>query len=57
MTIATLMKESIYLGLAYSFKGVHYHSGRKYGALEKELRVLYLDSQAAEESERALDKA
>jgi hypothetical protein len=40
-------KENIYLGLAYSFRGlVHYHHGRKHGTvqadmvLEKQLRVL-----------------
>jgi hypothetical protein len=43
------------LGLAYSFRGsVHYHPGGKHGGmqldmvLEKELRGLYLDLQAAE---------
>jgi hypothetical protein len=42
--------------LAYSFRGsVHYHHGKKHGrvkadmGLEKELRVLHLDLQAAEE--------
>jgi hypothetical protein len=42
------------LGLAYSFRGlVHYHHGRKHDSrqantvLEKELRVLHLESQAA----------
>jgi hypothetical protein len=42
------------LGLAYSFRGlVHYHHGEKYGSvqadigLEKELRVLHLDLNAA----------
>jgi hypothetical protein len=50
MTIATLIKESISLGLTYSFKGsVLYHHGGKHGSmqadmvLEKELRVLHLD--------------
>ena len=54
MTTATLIKENISLGLAYSFRGlVHYHHGRKHGSvqadmvLEKELRVLHLDLQAA----------
>jgi len=48
MTMTTLIKENISLGLAYSFRGsVHYHHGRKHGSvqadmvLEKELRVLY----------------
>ena len=55
MTMATLIKESISLGLAYSFRGlVHYHHGKKYGGmqadmvLEKELRALHLDLRAAE---------
>jgi hypothetical protein len=50
MTKATLIKENIYLGLAYSFRGlVRYHHGGKHGSiqadlvLEKELRVLHLD--------------
>jgi hypothetical protein len=31
MTMATLTKESIHLGLAYNFRGsVHYHHGRKH---------------------------
>jgi hypothetical protein len=45
MTKATLMKENIPLGLAYSFRGlVHYPHGRKHGSeqahmvLEKELK-------------------
>ena len=55
MTIATLIKESFELGLAYSFRGlVLYHHGRKHGSvqagtvLEKKLRVLHLHQQAAE---------
>jgi hypothetical protein len=43
------------LELAYNFRGsVHYHHGRKHGTmkadmvLQKELRVLHLDPQAAE---------
>ena len=55
MTLAILIKENIYLGLAYRFRGlVHYHHGGKHGSLqadmvlEKELRVLHLDQQAAE---------
>jgi hypothetical protein len=53
MTKATLIKENINLGLAYSFRGsVHCHPGRKHGSLqadivpEKELRVLDLDLKA-----------
>jgi hypothetical protein len=45
MTTATLIKESILLGLAYSLRGlVHYHRGREYGdtqvdmVLEKKLQ-------------------
>ena len=47
-TIATLIKENIYLGLTYIFKGlVYFHHGRKLGdrqvdmVLKKELRVLH----------------
>ena len=54
MTKAALIKDNIYLGLAYRFRGsVHYHHGRKHGSiqvdmvLEKELRVLHLDKTAA----------
>jgi hypothetical protein len=54
MTKATLIKENISLGLAYSFRGlVHYHD-RKHGSvqagmvLEKELRVPHLNPQGAE---------
>ena len=53
MTMSTLIKENISLGLAYSFRGlVHYHYGGEHGGtqadtvLEKELRVLHLDQQA-----------
>ena len=53
MTKATLIKGNISLGLAYRFRGsVHYHHNRKPGSLqadmmlEKELRVLHLDSKA-----------
>jgi hypothetical protein len=49
MTKAALIKDSIYLGLAYRFRGsVHYHRGGKHGSiqadseLETELRVLHL---------------
>jgi len=50
MTLATLIKETSY-GLRGS---VHYHHGGKHGSvqadvvLEKELRALHLDPQAAE---------
>jgi hypothetical protein len=50
MTTGTLIKESIYLGLAYSFKGiVHYHhnSTQAYIVVENSQRILYLDVQAA----------
>lgn len=52
MSTATLMKENILLGLAYSFKGlVCYCHGRKHVGMQadivlgKELRSLYLDPQ------------
>jgi hypothetical protein len=52
--MATLIKKNVELGLAYSFRGfVYYHQGEKHAnmqadmMLEKELRVLHLDSQAA----------
>ena len=54
MTMATLIKESIYLGLAYNFRDmVHYHQGGKHGGMQadmmqREPRVLHLDPQAAE---------
>ena len=48
-------KESIYWRLAYGFRGfAHYHHGGEHSGrqadmeLEKELRVLHLDPQAAE---------
>jgi hypothetical protein len=54
MIKATLITESIELGLAHSFRGlVRYQHGRKHGGgeadmvLEKEVRVLSLDPQAA----------
>jgi hypothetical protein len=53
MTTATLMKANVSLELAYRFRGlVYYHHSRKHGSiqadmvLEKELRVLHLDSKA-----------
>jgi hypothetical protein len=51
MITATHLKENTLLGLAYGSL-VHYHHGRKHGAvqtemvLEKELRILLLDLQA-----------
>jgi hypothetical protein len=57
VTKVNLIKESIYLGLAYSFRGlVHYHHCVKHIStqadmvLEKELRVLHLALQAAGET-------
>ena len=46
--MATIIKESISLGLACSFRGlVHYHhGGNHHSMLEKELRDLHLDPQA-----------
>jgi hypothetical protein len=51
MTKATLIKANIVLGLPYSFRGlVNYHQSSKHGSMqadmEKELRVLHLDSKA-----------
>jgi hypothetical protein len=47
MTKATLRRDMIYLGLAFSFRGsVHHHHCRKHGSvqvdmvLEKELNIL-----------------
>jgi hypothetical protein len=35
LTKATLIKDNIYLGLAYSFRGsVHYHHGRTHGSVQ-----------------------
>jgi hypothetical protein len=54
MTKSTLTTENISLGLVCHFRGlVHYHHDREQGStlpdmmLEKELRVLHLDLQAA----------
>jgi hypothetical protein len=50
---ATLIKENIYLGLAYRFRGsVHCHHGGNHGIMEADLvleepRVLHLDLKAA----------
>jgi hypothetical protein len=53
MTKATLIREDISVGLAYSFRdSVHDHHGRKHSGrqadtvLEKELRVLHLEWKA-----------
>jgi hypothetical protein len=49
MTKATLIKENISLGLAYSFRGsVHYHHGGKHDSMQadtvlEKLRALHLD--------------
>ena len=46
MTTTTPIKESFYSGLTYSFRDlVHYHSVQADMVLEKELRILHLDSQ------------
>ena len=48
-----LIKENIWLGLAYSFRvSVHYHHGKKHGSVQadsvlEEPRVLHLDVKAA----------
>ena len=52
MTKATLIKENISLGLAYSFRGSSHYHGRKHGSVQadrmlEELRVLHLDWQPA----------
>jgi hypothetical protein len=51
---STHIKDNIYLGLAYNFRGlVHYHHGKQHGTmqvdmvLEKELRILQFDQKAA----------
>ena len=53
MTTATLIKEDIYLGLAYNFSClVLFYHGGKYGSvqadmvLERKLRTLHMDPQA-----------
>lgn len=53
--MANVIKENIYLGLAYSFRGlIRYHHGEKHDGmqadilLKKEPRVLHLDPQAAD---------
>jgi hypothetical protein len=54
MTMDTLIKDNISVGLAYRFRSsVHYHQGGKHGGtqagmvLKKELRVLHLYLQSA----------
>jgi hypothetical protein len=38
MTTVTLIKDNIYLGLSYSFRGsVHYHHGRKHGSVQADM--------------------
>ena len=58
MTTATLLKESISLGLAYSFSGlVHYHRGREHGGtqldvvLGKQLRSLGREKERQRQTE------
>lgn len=54
VTKATLKKETISLGLAYSLRGsAHYRVGGKHGGLQSDMalvepRVLHLHPQAAE---------
>jgi hypothetical protein len=55
--MATLIKEKHFIGAGYSFRGLlHYCHGWKHGGmqagvvLERSLRVLYLDPQAARET-------
>jgi hypothetical protein len=59
-----IIKENISFELAYSFRGsVHCHHGRKHGiieedlVLEKEIRVLHLDSKATRKKTSALGGA
>ena len=53
MTKATLIKDSILSGLAFSLRGlVYYHYSGKYGSfqanmVQEELRILHLDPKAA----------
>ena len=54
MNTSTFIKDSIYLGLAYSFRGsVYYHHGRKHGSVQadmvlvKKVRVLHPDPKEA----------
>jgi hypothetical protein len=51
MTVATLIKKNISLGLAYSLGAlVHYHHGSMQAdvVLEKKLRVIHVDPISAE---------
>ena len=64
MTTATLLKDNIEFGLAYTFRGlIHYRHGGNHGTmqadmlLEKELRVLHLDRQAAGRESKPLGLA
>ena len=59
MIKASLRKENISLGLAYSFRGsVYYHHGRKHGSIQadtvlgKELRVLHPSASSSKGSRR-----
>jgi hypothetical protein len=62
MTKATLIKENIELGLAYSFRGlVYYCHGEKHGSIQadvlEELRVLHLDLKVSRRLSSTLDGA
>jgi hypothetical protein len=52
MTKATLIKETIQLGLVYSFRGsAHYHHSGKQGSVQADIvleepRILHLDPKA-----------
>lgn len=40
MTIASLIKEDISFGLAYSFRGlIHYHFGRSHGGMQADMML------------------
>jgi hypothetical protein len=60
MTKATLIKDNVYLGLPYSFRGsVHYHHVGKHGSVQADMvleepRVLYRDLKT---TRRRLDSA
>ena len=48
MTMATLIKENISLGLTYSFKRlVHYHLGEKYGGMQADMVLEGAESSAS----------
>jgi hypothetical protein len=64
MTKATLIKENIELGLAYSFRDlVYYHHGGKHGGrqadmvLEEEQRILYHNLAGSREKTETLSPA